>query len=144
MRRRLHAFFLWLHRRPWSALAVYWLTAFVVTHIPPLRLRNPDAPPRLIPLDKIVHFGGFLALSWLLMNLLSRRLGVAWSILLTVLICALYGAFDELTQPPFDRTADVWDWIADMAGCGAGLLAWAISARKSISPDQPRHGVPLE
>lgn len=129
IRRSFHVLWAWIRRRPGAALGLYWVAAFTITHIPPLRPYNPDALPRLIPLDKIVHVGGFAILAWLLMNLLTRRIGTIWSILLTVLLCAIYGVVDELTQPLFNRTADIWDWVADMAGCGVGLAFFLFGSR---------------
>ncbi len=121
-----------LLRRPGVLLAVYWPLAFVVTHIPPLFKR--DKEERLdLPIgpDKVVHFGGFFVLAWLLATVLSRRFSTPAVVSLTVAACAMYGLIDEVTQPAFGRTADVWDWVADMLGCGAGLLAWRFTYRRT-------------
>jgi VanZ family protein len=39
---------------------------------------------------------------------------------------AVYGAFDELTQIPVGRHADVADWFADVAGSVIGLALFAM------------------
>lgn len=110
-----------LRRRPWLALGVYWVMAFVVTHLPPIFEKDdtPGFEPPIGP-DKVVHFFGFAALAFLLMNTL-RRLSTPVAVGLTLLLCAIYGVFDELTQPPFARTADPWDWVADMVGAIVGI-----------------------
>ena len=123
----------WAKRRPGKALAWYWPVAFITTHIPRLGPPPPVPPPDKPPYDKVVHFGSFVILGWLLMALLTRRLPAWAAVGLVLLICGAYGVIDELTQPPFRRTADVWDWYADIAGALCGLLLFImIRARKSV------------
>ena len=112
-----------LRRRSTTILVAYWLCALVATHVPPLREHDPDELPGL-PWDKLVHFTGYATLAWLLMNALTARRRLGASILLTVACVAGYGVLDELTQPPFGRTADVWDYYADLLGLGLGLGLW--------------------
>jgi VanZ family protein len=53
----------------------------------------------------------------------SRRAVVAVAIAL-----AAFGAVDEITQPLFGRTADVFDWAADCAGIAVGILLVAVTS----------------
>ena len=94
------------------ALATYWLAMAVGTHLPP----GPDGPVSIN--DKLLHFGGYFGLA-VLLSVTFRRLPAA----AVVAIAVGYGAIDELTQPPFGRTADVWDWVADFVGASLGALA---------------------
>jgi len=95
----------------------YWLALFTATHIP-----SPPVPAG--PSDKTLHVLAFAILSFLLVVAFGgpkaswqRRIGLCCLVL-------LYGAGDELSQaltatrhPEFD------DWLADLAGTLAGLVA---------------------
>ena len=77
--------------------------------------------------DKLVHFIAFAALAFPLAR--TGRMG-----LLPVFIGAsAFGGVIELIQPSFNRSADVNDWIADVAGVvlgiGCGLLYGRIRRR---------------
>ena len=77
-------------------------------------------PPAPDGTDKIVHLVAFAALAFPLAR--TGRVG-----LLPVFIGAsAFGGAIELIQPSFNRSADVNDWIADVAGVilgiGLGLL----------------------
>ena len=128
----------WTMRRPGAALLIFWPTAFVFTHIPPWRARNPDARPPLIPLDKIAHFAGFATLAWLLVHLLSRRFRPALAAALTLAAAAGYGLIDELSQPPFGREADPWDYAANLIGCGVGIALALLARREHATFDKGR------
>jgi len=100
-------------------LAVYWVALFVGTHVP--------IPPDVVQLagsDKMLHFGAYLGLS-LLIAFCVRPKG--WNYLWVLLGLAAYGAIDELLQIPVRRTADVADWLADVAGVAVGLGVYAAS-----------------
>jgi VanZ family protein len=119
-----------LRNRPGATLAVYWVAAFVITHVPPILPK--DEEPRFDPPvgpDKLVHFVGFAMLAFLLMNVFRSRRGIAW----TLLVCVTYGIVDELTQPTFGRTADVWDYVADLIGAVAGVAVFHGWTRRSVS-----------
>lgn len=105
---------------PWSFSIIVF--AFILW----LTLGKPPVPDTDIELwehtDKIVHaimFGTlFFALSFdyyrkhptLLPKKCSGKMGIF--LLITVVI----GALIEITQPYFDRTADIYDFLADVAG----------------------------
>lgn len=102
------------------ALVLYWLVAFLGTHIP--------IPAGVIPRgggDKVLHFVGYVILASLLMGLRASRGPFGWrSVFRRWALLAVYGAFDEVTQRLVGRHADVADWCADMLGafCGLGLV----------------------
>lgn len=103
------------------ALVLYWLVAFLGTHVP--------FAPGVIPWgdgdgggDKVLHFVGYGILASLLMGLRASRGPFGWySVLMRWLVLALYGAFDEVTQSLVGRHADVTDWYADLLGSLGGL-----------------------
>ena len=98
------------------ALVLYWLVAFLGTHIP--------IPAGVIPRggDKVLHFAGYAILASLLMGLRASRGPFGWySVLMRWMVVALYGAFDEVTQSLVGRHADVGDWCADLIGAAFGL-----------------------
>jgi VanZ family protein len=102
------------------ALVLYWLVAFLGTHIP--------IPAGVIPRgggDKVLHFIGYAILASLLMGLRASRGSFGWySVVMRWLVLAAYGAFDEATQRLVGRHADVADWYADLMGacCGLGFV----------------------
>ena len=102
-------------------LAAYWCLLFTATHIP----KVPGV--RLQHADKVFHMVAYTGLAFLL----------AWAIptipryrMLNVLMAGLfattYGIFDEFSQIPFGRQADIFDWVADSIGVFVGLMAYAV------------------
>jgi hypothetical protein len=105
-----------------------WIAAFWISVVAQcLALYSPSTPagPSGLPVDKVVHvllFGvvaaiGMLAViprQWLLIGLL------------------LQAVVSELVQGALlaDRGADVWDFVADVVGIGAGLLVGGWGARR--------------
>ena len=102
------------------ALVLYWLVAFLGTHIP--------IPAGVIPSgggDKMLHLFGYAILASLLMGLRASRGPFGWySVVMRWMVLAMYGAFDEVTQSFVGRHTDVADWCADLLGasCGLGLV----------------------
>jgi VanZ family protein len=98
-------------------LAVYWVVIFLGTHMP----GGPDKP--VWGSDKVLHFSAYAGLGILLGCVMLRsrttmlRFLAGWSIVI------LYGAVDEFSQIwAQGRTADVWDWTADVTGGAIGLM----------------------
>jgi VanZ family protein len=110
----------------YAVTGLYWLTSFILTHLPAQRV------PRMMSNDKLEHFTGYFILCALLCTCIwSAR--PAWTAtrmaLVGVLICAIYGVVDELTQllPMVNRRCDVLDWVFDMLGAGAAAsFVWLI------------------
>ena len=83
----------------------------------------PSAPPGV---DTLVHLALFALLA-----VSGRWAGVRATSLATLLV--LYAAVSEVVQglTPLDRSASVADWVADVVGVLAGLLAWSALRRRS-------------
>ena len=130
--------------RRWQRFLLYscitlWVTAFTASHIPAKSM-----PPGPLS-DKGLHFIGFFVLAscfgW---TLLAYRHPRGRRIALVVSVMALYAAFDEITQPMFNRYGDVGDWFADMTGMIAAVIIWEfflmaygrIQARRSLPTDK--------
>jgi VanZ family protein len=113
--------------RLWQlALAVYWIALFVATHIPI------DRVPRAVgSADKIAHLAAFAALAFLFAttwqlsagHLMTRHLVWSW------IVIAIYGGFEEITQPLVGRVASVVDWLADVTGAALGLVMFVVVRR---------------
>ena len=113
--------------RLWQlALAVYWIALFAGTHIPI------DRVPRSVgSADKLAHLGAFAVLAFIFAttwqlsagHLMTRHLVWSW------IVIAIYGGFEEITQPIVGRVASVADWLADVTGAALGLLAFVMIRR---------------
>ncbi|MCU0298102.1 MAG: hypothetical protein MUF33_06230 [Candidatus Nanopelagicales bacterium] len=70
-----------------------------------------------LPLDKAVHLGLFLVVTWLGLRVGLPRVGL-------VIAMVAQAAISELTQWLFlpQRGGDWWDFAADLAGIGLGVL----------------------
>ena len=97
-----------------TAFASAVLLSFVVLFAPADDV--PSAPPGV---DKVVH-----ALLFAVLGITGRWSGLRGPVLAVVLTG--YGATSELLQAvtPLGRSASMGDWLADVLGVGAGLLAW--------------------
>ena len=113
-----------------AVLGLYWVTLFVMTHLPPEILFNHfSAADKYLDEggDKTMHllaYAGlaFLFASWLwIRRVEDRRL---WKI--TGVVLCSYAILDELLQIPFRRTADLGDCIADWAGVVLGSLCFLV------------------
>ena len=106
-------------------LIFYWLIILTLTSLP-----GNDVPDVKIN-DKIEHFLAFGGLGFLLYLSLKVQDKVKiikklpW--LFTILLVALYAAFDELHQLFIPgRMCDIKDWIADMIGVTIGVMSMAL------------------
>ena len=106
-------------------LIVYWVGAFVMTHMPmPKEARLAHEVPYA---DKIVHLTIYAGLSLLLSVWFGVRKRVGGALLVAaVVLCVLagYAAFDEISQGQVGRDPDVRDWFADVAGIHVGLVGF--------------------
>jgi VanZ family protein len=103
----------------WTITLAYWAFSFIMTHKPP-------GPTPLVPVsDKVAHAVTYAIIAGLLSAALGLR-GMAPRrvLLIAVTACLAYGVFDELSQIPVGRTAEVNDWLADAVGTlfGAGVV----------------------
>ncbi len=110
-----------LRRTIWSLTGIFWGICVFLTHA-----RFPEGPPG-VPPDKVLHYLGYGALAgaWYLSALVWKP---KWRwIWLAVLILGMsYGALDEITQPPFGRTCDFYDWLADLAGTVTAVVGMTV------------------
>lgn len=99
-------------------LAAYWLALFAATHLPR------EAVAALGQGDKAAHFFAYFGLAVLLAWLLTGTWGARLLVYAAVFaIIAGYGALDEGLQLFVPgRTADLRDWLADLAGGTCGLI----------------------
>lgn len=98
----------------------YWLTIFVLTHIPVQKLPPSDVN------DKLAHFVAYAGLASLLyLTMWTRWPAFRYPWLYTIAIALVYGAIDEVLQIPVNRVADVNDWLADAAGAILAASVWA-------------------
>ncbi|SHN86420.1 hypothetical protein SAMN05660350_03939 [Geodermatophilus obscurus] len=83
----------------------------------------PSSPPGV---DKLVHLLLFAALA-----ASGRWAGVRAGVLAGILV--VYAAVSEVVQgvSALERSASVADWVADVVGVLAGLLAWAWAGRRT-------------
>lgn len=107
----------------WFALLCWGATILWLSSLTPDEL--PSAP--LFGWDKLNHFVAFAAGGWLAASALqaSRRGGsVRWKIIAAIVIVAVFGMVDEMRQllTPGRSGADLYDWIADFLGAGAGAI----------------------
>ena len=108
--------------------------AFATTHIP-----GPALPLDMPVSDKTFHLAGYFPLTVIFVVTLKcygltlwRRVAVALAVM------AIYGAFDEITQPLFNRSASWGDWLADIVGAATAVLAceavFRVSAKRALLP----------
>lgn len=98
-------------------VAGYWLALFVATHIPhvPAALTMPGS-------DKWQHFTAYAGLALLLAARQSLGRFLTWKLAARIVgFVSLYGIFDELSQIPVGRDAELWDWYADVMGACSGV-----------------------
>ena len=100
---------------------------FAGTQVPVTSTKPPDPNS----LDKWLHAGAFAGLAFLLAAV-GRVWGArGWRLSVgVVVIVALYGVFDEITQSLVRRReADLFDWLADMGGALVGIAAFSLCAK---------------
>lgn len=124
-------------RRLWARLygaawIGYWLSLFVVMHIPiPGRVTLPTNG------DKLIHFMGYGLLTLLGgAALAARRRPRALVLACWGGIYGFYAVFDEWSQQFVHRTPSVFDWLADGTGIlVASLLLVALTRRSDTSSE---------
>ena len=101
------------------ACGMLWVLACVATHIP-----APALPLDMSAGDKTLHLIGYFVLTVMFVVTL-KCYGVAmWRrAVIALVVMAVYGAFDEITQPLFNRGASWDDWLADLVGAVTAVLA---------------------
>lgn len=109
----------------WSfVIPILWMIVVSVLHLVKVDIDNDRA--KLIPhADKIVHFGMFATMAFLLVRsfLLNSNYKKQTIILLVFFMCIGYGALMEYLQTltPAKRDSDLFDWFADVFGAAVGI-----------------------
>lgn len=118
-----------------AALFLYWIALFATTHLP---IHSSDVAPGN---DKMHHVVGYAILAllfgWMISSPRPRFGGEGqgkgtsasndlpssrrFPFIGALILLALYGVFDELTQLLVGRTGEFYDWLADVAGIVIGL-----------------------
>lgn len=110
-------------------LILYWLLIFIGTSLPS------DELSTMIEIgDKLKHFLAYFILAILLgLNLHFQDKWKSVSInylIFTFIICTTYGVLDELHQMLVpNRSAEFYDWIADLLGSSIGVILVNYSIR---------------
>jgi len=106
---------------PLGTLGVYWIAIFVGTHTP----HGVRGLGRVS--DKLLHFGAYAGLAFLLAAALTTLRLRHGALLLPLAVAAIYGCVDELSQLAVPgRQAEIADWGADVFGAGVGVIAFGI------------------
>lgn len=120
----------------WIRLVLWTVVIFFLCTLPLPKIEM----PKMIPyMDKLAHFGIFFLFSaftfaWLQENRLFVKVA---NIALTLLLTAFYGALIEWLQGYyFERSSELWDWIADMLGGIFGILTYPFLHRCSLLAQQ--------
>ncbi len=105
-------------------LACYWIALTTATHVSASLVASVHA------YDKLIHFSAFgglaFLIAWAVPTNVSRP---SQNVLIAAFVASCYSAIDELTQIPVGRTADFFDFIADLLGILLGLLVYMVSRR---------------
>lgn len=85
--------------------------------------------------DKLFHLAAYSMLTLIVLFTATGmhrvtgeriRLTSAKKVLVWSFIVVLYAAADELTQPYFGRSCDIWDFAADVTGVSIGQISFTI------------------
>lgn len=119
-------------------LAIYVLGLAFLTHVNLNELGFGHDNFRLGNLfiyDKLFHVAAYSMLTFIVLFTATGmhrvaggriRLTSAKKVLVWSFIVVLYAAADELTQPYFGRTCDIWDFAADVTGVSIGQISFTI------------------
>ncbi len=111
------------------ALPAYWIFLFCASHFPKPQLPGHGS-------DKLAHFLAFGALAflfWRCVESFHRQLSGRF-VWIAFAGLAAYAAVDEYLQRFVGRTPSLHDWLADLVGIAAVLLALELYRRFTASP----------
>jgi VanZ family protein len=111
----------------------------VLCLLPQTAFYNPGFLQKL-PVDKVVHFGMFFILSFLVWRGMRTKVTgfFNYHFLLILLILIAYGGITELAQDWLTKTrhSEILDFLADIAGIIFGLFSYLITVKRKISPEK--------
>lgn len=115
----------------WKWLAVGWLVLITVLFILPGSALPKENWLNAIHFDKWVHFGLFAILLFLFRFYYSPS--SKFPNYLLIVFALVYGLGIEWIQGEWveNRSSDLWDVVADMAGAVAGLIFWLNRYKKN-------------
>jgi hypothetical protein len=100
--------------------AFFTATVLVATHLPQELL--PDIL-QLHGIDKLQHVIAYSAITLFLIISFNTSLTILSAVILFLAISTI-AVTDELTQPFVNRTADSFDWLADVIGIAVSLISY--------------------
>ena len=117
-----------------GALVLYTFALVIGTHLPKI-----GGLVRTSGIDKLLHFGAYFVQATLAAGAVAAtgRLGRRNAVILVVVL-AVFGGLDELTQPWFSRSAEWLDWLADCLGILLGVGGVLLATRSLTSRNLPR------
>ena len=122
-----------------AILIVYWIALVAGTHWPQMPQIGPQG------FDKVLHISAYAGLAVLVTLCVRWNRTGGWRQYLIIFVgLAVFGGLDELTQPPFHRTADWFDWFADLGGITLGLIVsmpvgWCLRRLLPLGPIEPEN-----
>ena len=107
--------------KPWLAAAILWTTAILVVNS--ISVSDPTWRPPFPGADKLTHAIMYAVASFTWRRAItSTRDATTWRVLAGV---AVLGALDEWHQRIVPgRSADFFDWVADVVGAWLGVALW--------------------
>jgi len=108
------------HKLTIAALLLYWPYIFIATHM----RHVPYWARKMGVTDKTLHYLAYFVLAFLLWSAVSPDRKVSWrsaAVWWVLFVTVVYAVLDEWLQHYAGRTADVKDFMADMAGALSGL-----------------------
>lgn len=116
--------------KPWLAAAILWTAAILVVNS--ISVSDPTLRPPFAGADKLTHAFMYAVASFTWRRaIISTRDSVTWRVVAGV---AFLGALDEWHQRIVPgRSADVFDWVADVVGAWLGVALWHwLRVRKGV------------
>lgn len=107
--------------KPWLAAAILWTAAILVVNS--ISVSDPTWRPPFAGADKLTHAFMYAVASFTWRRaIVSTRDSATWRVVAGV---SLLGALDEWHQRIVPgRSADLFDWVADVVGAWLGVALW--------------------
>ena len=101
-----------LNKKWLAATLVALVTVLILTHIPQEKF-SPSL--NIFSYDKLIHVVVYGVITALALSALACR-HLLLEVIAVVIILSLICVADEVTQPMFNRSCSLADWLADLAG----------------------------